>query len=67
MAEYASRFQMLVVMANHAASIGSYVSVGKSSVWAPDGALLAEATGTRNSLVMATRSRDRWCGEAIDL
>ena len=37
LAGYAPRFRMLVVMANHAGSAGTYVSVGKSSVWAPDG------------------------------
>ena len=38
-----SSLRMLVVMANHAASQGTYVSVGKSAVWAPGAALLAEA------------------------
>src|SRR5262249_22553494 len=38
LAGYASRFRMLVVMANHAASAGTYVSVGRSAVWAPGGA-----------------------------
>jgi predicted amidohydrolase len=65
LAEYASRLRMLVVMANHAASVGTYVSVGKSAVWAPDGALLVEAVGTESSLVIATRSREAWRGEVV--
>jgi predicted amidohydrolase len=65
LAGYASRFRMLVLMANHAASVGTYVSVGKSAVWAPDGALLAEAAGTESSLVIATRTPEVWCGEVV--
>jgi predicted amidohydrolase len=65
LAEYASRFGMLVVMANHAASAGTGISVGKSAVWAPDGALLAEADDTASSLVIATRTREAWCGEVV--
>jgi predicted amidohydrolase len=65
LAGYASRFRMLVVMANHAASVGTHVSVGKSAVWAPDGTLLAEAAGAESCLVTATRARERWRGEAV--
>jgi predicted amidohydrolase len=65
LAEYASRFGMLVVMANHAASVGTYVSVGKSAVWSPGGAMLAEAAGTESTLVIATRTPDVWRGEAV--
>ena len=65
LAGYASRFRMLVVMANHAASVGTYVSVGKSAVWAPDGTLLAEAAGTESSLVIATRIWEGWYGEVV--
>jgi predicted amidohydrolase len=65
LAGYASRFKMLVVMANHAVSVGTYVSVGKSAVWAPGGALLAEADGTESSLVIAARTREAWCGEVV--
>ena len=63
LAGYASRFRMLVVMANHAASVGTYASVGRSAVWAPGGAVLAEAAGTDSSLVIATRTREGWRGE----
>jgi predicted amidohydrolase len=65
LAAYASRFRMLVVMANHAASVGTFVSVGKSAVWAPDGTVLAEVAGTESSLVIATRAREVWCGDVV--
>lgn len=65
LADYAYRFRMLTVMANHGASVGSYVSVGKSAVWAPGGALLAQANGTENCFVIATRNRDGWYAEVI--
>ena len=67
LADYASRFRMLVVMANHAASVGTYASVGKSAVWAPGGALLAEAAGTESALVIATRGPEAWRGEVVGL
>jgi predicted amidohydrolase len=67
LAGYASRFRMLVVMANYAASVGTYVSVGKSAVWDPGGALLAEASSTESSLVIASRNRDGWCGEVVSV
>ena len=67
LAEYASRYRMLVVMANHAASVGTYVSVGKSAVWAPDGALVAEAAGAVSSLVIATRTGEGWRGEVVPI
>ncbi len=66
LAGYASRFRMLVVMANHAASVGTHVCVGKSAVWAPGGAVLAEAAGTESCLVIATRSPEAWSGEVVE-
>jgi predicted amidohydrolase len=67
LAEYAARFRMLVVMANHAASVGTHTSVGKSAVWAPGGTLLAQVGGTESSLVIATRSAEAWRAEVIGL
>jgi predicted amidohydrolase len=63
LSEYALRHRLLVVMANHAASVGTYSSVGRSAIWSPAGALVAEAAGTESCLVIASHSRDRWCGE----
>jgi predicted amidohydrolase len=65
LANYAARHQMLVVMANHAQSVGSYSSVGKSAVWLPDGALLAQAEGAESCLVIAAKSQASWLGEVM--
>jgi predicted amidohydrolase len=65
LAAHASRFRMLVVMANHAASVGTYASVGRSAVWAPDGSLLAQAEGAENGLLIATNNTATWRGEVI--
>jgi predicted amidohydrolase len=67
LAGYASRYRLLVVMANHAASTGTLVSVGKSAIWASDGALLAQAAGAESCLVIATRTQERWRGEVVRL
>jgi predicted amidohydrolase len=65
LAGYAVRYRMLTVMANHAASVGTYTSVGKSAVWAPDGALLAQAEGAESALLIATSNHAAWRGEVI--
>ena len=67
LASYAMRFQMLTVMANHAASIGTYTSVGKSAAWAPGGGLLAQAEGAESCLVIATSGWDGWRGEVVGI
>ena len=66
LASYAPVHRMLVLMANHGDSVGTHVSIGKSAVWAPDGALLAQVTGTQNALVIATRAQESWRGEVIE-
>jgi predicted amidohydrolase len=65
LAEYAGRLRMLVVMANQADSVGTYASVGKSAIWAPDGTLLAEAPGTESCLVIATQIQKTWRGTVV--
>jgi predicted amidohydrolase len=65
LAQYAVRHGMLAVMANHATSVGTHVSVGKSAVWAPDGALLAQAEAAENALVIATNTGAVWDAEVI--
>jgi predicted amidohydrolase len=67
LAAYASRHQMLVLMANHADSAGPHKSVGKSAIWSPDGTLLAQADGVENALVIATNVRGTWRGEVVSL
>jgi predicted amidohydrolase len=64
---YAAQFRMLVVMANQAASVGSYASVGKSSVWAPGGALLVQAERTENALVIASSEGAEWRGGLVTI
>jgi predicted amidohydrolase len=65
LAGYAVAYRMLILMANHAASVGAYTSVGKSAVWAPDGALLVQAEGAENALAIATSNNGEWHGEII--
>lgn len=65
LADYAARHSMLVVMANHANSIGTYASIGKSSIWSDDGRLLAQAADNRRALVVATRHDDSWSGQTL--
>lgn len=67
LAPYAARLRMLVVMANHAQSVGTYSSVGKSAVWLPDGTLLAQAEGAESSLVCAARSEGAWAGQVLKI
>lgn len=66
-AAYAAEFEMLVLMANHAASVGTLVSVGNSAVWAPGGSLIACAAGTQSALVTATRNGEVWTGDVVPL
>lgn len=67
LAAYAPRHRMLVVMANHAASVGTYTSVGRSAIWAPDGTLLAQTMGTEDGLVIASRGPESWRAEVCRL
>jgi predicted amidohydrolase len=65
LAGYAVRFGLLTVMANHAASKGSYESVGKSTVWTPKGAVLVQASGLENALLIATSEDGLWRGQRV--
>lgn len=65
--KFAQDFQMLAVMANQGASIGSYSSVGKSAVWKPGGKLLVEAKGVEKVLLTAAKASGAWHGEIIDI
>ncbi len=67
LADYAAQFRILTVMTNHAASIGTHVSVGKSAIWAPGGQLLVQASGTENALLIATSSNGSWRGEVVKI
>ncbi|MDT0136892.1 carbon-nitrogen hydrolase family protein [Acidovorax sp. PRC11] len=61
---HARRCGMAVLLANHGAPTGGYACVGRSAFWAPDGALLAEAPGTGDWLVVAERSPSGWTAHA---
>ncbi|WP_373990121.1 nitrilase-related carbon-nitrogen hydrolase [Duganella sp. BuS-21] len=63
---YAEQHNMGVLMANHAAPSGSYATAGKSAFWAPGGALMAQAPGPGDYLVIAEES-DGWQGRVIPL
>lgn len=67
LADYAARFGLLVVMANHAASVGTLTSVGRSAAWAPGGSLLAHAKGVESALLTARSSAGTWRGDVIPL
>ncbi len=62
LATYAARHRMLVVMANHGASTGTYASVGRSAVWDPAGVVLASARGDESALVIAKWDGTAWSG-----
>ena len=52
-ASYARDHAMTVVIANHGGPSGGYLSAGRSGIWGTDGALLVEAAGTGDCLVVA--------------
>lgn len=63
LAGYARRFGMLTLMANHGASTGRFASVGRSAIWSPDGALLAQASGIESVLIVAGTVDGVWSAE----
>jgi predicted amidohydrolase len=67
LADYAARHKMLTLLANHAASTGTYTSVGKSTLWSPDGAVLAQAESDETALLIATADGAGWWGEAVTI
>lgn len=67
LATHAARFGLLTVMANHGASSGTYESVGRSMIWQPGGALLAQAVGTEGVLLVAESEGGGWRGKVLNL
>lgn len=61
---YAARHRMGVLMANHAAPSGGYAVAGKSACWAPGGALLAQAPGPGDYLVIGEENAG-WHGRVL--
>lgn len=64
---YARDHDMAVVFSNHASQSGAYVPVGKSSIWAPGGALIAQADGCEEALIIGQRDGDAWRGRVVAL
>ncbi|NVJ98397.1 MAG: carbon-nitrogen hydrolase family protein [Alphaproteobacteria bacterium] len=64
---YAQNHDMTVVFSNFATKSGAYTPVGKSSIWAPGGALVAQAKGTEECLVIARQSGHDWRGKTVSL
>jgi predicted amidohydrolase len=52
-AGYARKHAMTVVIANHGGPAGGYMSAGRSGIWGCGGAMIAEAEGTGDWLVIA--------------
>lgn len=63
---YAATHNMGVLMANHGAPSGGYTVAGKSAFWAPGGALLAQAPGPGDYLVIAEENGG-WQGRVVAL
>jgi predicted amidohydrolase len=67
LAECARRDGMLTVIANHADSVGSYTSVGRSAIWAAGGRVLVQAAGTEEVLLTAGEGSEGWVAEVLPL
>lgn len=61
---YAADLGMGVLIANHAAPSGGYDVAGRSAFWAPGGALLVQADGPGDQLVIA-RNNGQWQGSVV--
>ena len=63
--QYAVELQLGTLLANHAAPSGGYESAGRSAFWAPGGALVVEADGPGNYLVIAHHDDSAWSGRTV--
>ncbi len=66
MAHYASKYNMLVAMANHNQPTGGWKAIGKSAIWSNTG-LLACASSTQNAIVVAERVADKWSAQVFEI
>lgn len=66
MAQYASKYNMLVAMANHNRPTGGWQPIGKSAIWSKAG-LLASASETQNALVVAEKQNQKWSAQVIEI
>ena len=65
MARYARNHGMAVLMANHAAPTGGWTPAGTSTIWAPDGSVVASAAPSGEAIVIARRRGSAWSGEVL--
>ncbi len=63
--DYAARLSLGVLMANHAAPSGGYVSAGRSAFWESGGRQVVAAPGAGDFLVIASRRDGAWHGECV--
>jgi predicted amidohydrolase len=62
---YARLHRMAVVMANHSAPTGGWVSAGRSAIWSEEGHLVAASRGTEEALVIGRKRRGSWDGVVL--
>jgi predicted amidohydrolase len=62
---YAVEHKMAVLMANYSGITGGEVSAGKSAIWAEDGTVVAQSTGTQEELIVGTKENGVWTGQTI--
>ncbi|HIH8968460.1 carbon-nitrogen hydrolase family protein [Serratia marcescens] len=67
LADYARRYGMLTLMANHAAPTGGWIPAGRSAIWDNTGALLVAAPDDASSLIIADKTSDGWHGRRCRL
>jgi predicted amidohydrolase len=60
--QYSLQHKMAVLMANHSAPTGGWVSAGKSAIWSNEGKLVAGSPGTDEALLIAKMRKDTWEG-----
>jgi predicted amidohydrolase len=64
MARYARNHRMAVLMANHATPTGGWTPAGTSTIWAPNGSIVASAR-SGEAIVIARRRGAAWSGEVL--
>lgn len=62
---YAVEHKMAVLMANYSGITGGEVSAGKSAIWAEDGTVVAQSSGTTEELIVGTKENGVWTGQTF--
>lgn len=66
MAQYATSYGLVTIMANYSEDTGGFQIAGQSAIWAPDGNLLAMAKSPINECLVIARSKEnQWTGEVV--